>query len=423
MSAPMEPPNRRAQVSRDVLLRPLGAFETLYYRYAQRNPLHFAVAAEFGIALGESGVRSALAAVQHRHPLLSAYVEDRPDGRLAFHRPEIVAPIELTVSRQPSHEWQTHAARELSRPFDRSRAPLMRALLIGDRSASTLLLTFDHTIADGISAVLVLDDVVAALNGEHLTPLPLPASQEDMIARSLPAVESFPDFSAADPRMTPACSIRAFDSATTLEIHKAELSATETTRLVQRCRAERTTVHAALVAAASRVRGKERGEDFIGVFTAINFRDLIGADRDCADYFVGTRTGMAPLDGSSVWDQARVVGGELAGPRSAAGVATTSAVIQQSIPADAGVEAVEDFLVSNLSFELMISNLGVREVGGARAVRPTAVWGPIVFDQVDGEYASGVITYDNRLRIVTCGHTPVETFVEEVRGVLLEACA
>jgi hypothetical protein len=66
------------------LIRPVDALERLFYRYSERNPAHFLVVAEFGEVLTADQLRPALAAVQRRHPLLSAHVEDRPGTRLGF---------------------------------------------------------------------------------------------------------------------------------------------------------------------------------------------------------------------------------------------------------------------------------------------------------------------------------------------------
>ncbi|MFQ6147116.1 condensation domain-containing protein [Streptomyces seoulensis] len=406
-------------------LRALGAFERLYYRYTEHNPMHFLLVAEFGTTLREEDVAASLAAVQRRHPLLSAHVEDRADTRLAFCRAHDAAPVELTVTRADRRTWQQTAARELSRPFDRSRAPLMRAALVLDASGSTVLLTFDHTVADGMSSVAVLNDLVAALNGRPLEPLPLPPSQEEMIARALPPIEDFPvtEPPAADPRMSALGSIRPFDPATPPHVATCELDRTETSRLVRRCRAEGTTVHAALVTAASLARAEGSGEDFVRVVTPFNFRGLIGAGGDCCDYFTATRTGMAPGEIPGFWEQARAVGGELAGARSAAGVVAVSAATRQYIPVDAGTQEAEQFLVGGLAYEMLISNLGVRDLEDSGPVRPDALWGPVLMCQVAGEFVIGVTTYEGRLRMVGCGHAPTETFLADVRDRLRAACA
>ena len=121
--------------------------------------------------------------------------------------------IELAVHERDDSQWQSLAADELARPIDRSAAPLMRAVLLKGESTSAVLLTFDHTIADGISSVVVLDDLVASLNGHRLTALGVPPSHEERIALRPPSPEhqSLPEAAAADPRMLRPSSIRPFD--------------------------------------------------------------------------------------------------------------------------------------------------------------------------------------------------------------------
>ena len=48
------------------LVRPLGGMERMFYRFAERNPAHFSLVAEFDIVLAEDQLRAALLAVQQR---------------------------------------------------------------------------------------------------------------------------------------------------------------------------------------------------------------------------------------------------------------------------------------------------------------------------------------------------------------------
>jgi len=68
------------------LVRPVDALERLFYRYSDRNPVHFMLVAEFDDVLDEDAVRSALELLSRRHPLLQVHVEDRQGGRLGFYR-------------------------------------------------------------------------------------------------------------------------------------------------------------------------------------------------------------------------------------------------------------------------------------------------------------------------------------------------
>jgi hypothetical protein len=402
-------------------IRPIGALERLFYRYGERNPVHFQVVAEFGEVLTADRLKRALAAVQRRHPLLSAHVEDRPGTRLGFYRAATVAPIELSVRRGVGWSWHATAADELSRTFDRSRAPLMRASLVQGSASSALLLTFDHTIADGISSVLVLEDVIAALNGEALPNLPVPQSQEHIIAGALGDVDPFdPAELPDDPRMRTPSAIRPFDGALT-NVHTMAIGPLETARLVERCRAERTTVHSALVVAMCRVRAALCGEEFVRVLNPINFRALIGVERDCGLYIQSTWTGLSPLDGAAFWEQARATTAHLEVARSARGIRTASLAIQQAVPVDAEARHAEELFSQMFPWEMLISNLGVQNLDGNGPLRPTAVWGPVVQSQTDGEYVTGITTYDGTLRMVTCGYSVPTTFLKSVCAALLAA--
>jgi hypothetical protein len=298
----------------------------------------------------------------------------------------------------------------------------MRAVLLNGPSSSAVLLTFEHTIADGMSSVVILNDLVASLNGHRLTALGVPPSQEEMIALTLPSPEHQPirEAAVADPRMLKPSSIRPFDGSPS-HIHTLALRSPDTARLVDRCRTEQTTVHAAIVTAASRVRATLRGEDFVRVVSPINIRELIKAGEYCADYLSDTVTGMAPWDGPQFWDQARAVNAELSAARSAPVIATVPAMMRQAVPVDAETHAAEQFLTTGVPWDSMISNLGVQDLAISGAIRPTAVWGPVLNTQIDGDYVTGVVTYQRRLRMVTCGYTPTAEYLENLATTLVQA--
>jgi hypothetical protein len=293
----------------------------------------------------------------------------------------------------------------------------MRAVLLKGQSSSALLLTFDHTIADGISSVMVLNDLVDSLNGHHLTPCDVPPSQEETIALRLPSSNHQP-IPEPDARMLKPSSIRPFDG-TRSHVRTVALNGPDTSRLVNCCRAERTTVHAAIVVASSRVRAALRGEDFFRVASPINIRPMINVGDDCADYIGVTVTGVAPWDGAEFWDQARAVTAELSVARSAEALAAMPAMLEQAIPVDAETPDSEQFLTIGMPWDSMISNLGVQDLAASGAISPTALWGPILNTQVDGDYITGVATYQGRLRMVACGYTPTEEYLQNLATMLV----
>ncbi|OBK68853.1 hypothetical protein A5653_14220 [Mycobacterium colombiense] len=406
------------EVQPAAFLRALGPRERCLYRYSERNPLLFVLIAEFDAALDARRVGDALYAVQCRHPLLSAHVKDVAATGLGFYRADSVAPIGLTFLRDVDRDWRPIAAQELTHPFDPADAPLMRATLVTHAESSTLLLTFDHVISDGISSVLVLNDLLAALDGQPLAALPLPESLEALATRRLNAsqISSVPT-DVDDPRMGVPTSILSFDARPPY-LHRVAMGRDATARLVTRCREERTTVHAAIVTAASRVRNALCGEDFVRTYSPINARDLVAQSAGCCLCISFACSGMAPADGNAFWHQARQTSDRLKGMRSAAGLMFGSAVIEEYFPINADCGAAEHFLRTLLPFELTITNLGVQSVPRFRRIRPRAIWGPVVLTQIEREYVTGVVTYDGQLRMTTCGYTPTAQFLENVCEIL-----
>lgn len=412
--------NNPQQGRATTLVRPLGAAERLFYRYSERHPAHFSIVAEFDEVLADKRLRAALDAVQRRHPQLSVHVEDRAGTRLGFYRAADVAPVELTVRRGPELAWQAAAAEELTRPFDRSRAPLMRAVLLQSASRSALLLTFDHTVADGISSTVVLRDVIAVLNGEALTSLPVPQPQEHVVTQAFESVEPLAFTAPDDPRMSTPSVIRPFDGTPT-NVRAMAMTHADTARLVARCRAESTTVHAALVVAMCRVRATDRGEGFIRVLSPINLRPILGIDGGCVMCIVPTATGHTPWDGTPFWEQARAMTAHLEVARSPSGIRTASVALEQMITIDAETADAEQLFSRISPWEIMVTNLGVQNLDGAKPLRPTAVWGPVVVSQTDGEYLTGVTTYEGGLRMVTCGYSVPASFLKGVGDALMAA--
>lgn len=404
------------------LTRPLGAFERVLYRFAERNPLNLSLVAEFDQRLDETQVRCALSAVQSRHPLLGVLVVDAPNAPhpIAFYRADDVPAIPLAFRHNEVDQWEKVLADERSKLFDRTRAPLVRAVLLADAVRSVVIVTVDHTVADGISCVTIIDDLVAALNGNELMPLPVPKAVEDVFSErhdsdSYEAIDMADLYT--DPRMQTPTTNRPFDGSPP-EIRSLAMSSSETARLVERCRAHETTVHAALVVAAGSVTARRRGQNFARVMSPINIRELLDVHGDCADYFTGASTGVA-LDEGPFWNQARAIAGQLNFARSAAGVAAGSVAMQQTVPVRATSTEAERFFTEVMPFDVVITNLGIQELTDSGPIAPAAIWGPAVQMHIAGEYVIGVVTYGNRLRMTVCSHGSVALYLEEVRSELM----
>jgi Condensation domain len=412
------------------LVRPLGAFERMFHLSEQKSTKHFCMVAELADDLDPDALGAGLLAVQHRHPLLNVHVEDHPQTRLGFYRPASVTPIPVTVvDAETGRTWRDLVAAELTRPFDLSHAPMIRVVLLrsGPSTPAVIVLTVDHLIVDGLSAAYLLRDLFSALSGHDLTALPVPPSQEDLIgalrdrqpAVAL-AVNNAPAPAQPEWLATPS-TIRPFDGALP---HVSAVSFNEdlTRRLITRARAERTTVHSALVSAMSQVIIASGRNEFVRVLTPIDIRTHLGVGDDVCLYISAARTAFIRPQLTDLWDMARTVGDQLAGARSVPAVLAASAATEQFIPVDATTQDAEAFTIAGLSFEAFASNLGVLDMGAPQPVRLVAIWGPAILGQIQGELSAGICTFNGQLRIVCASHDPFPDYLDRVRDVLDPAC-
>jgi NRPS condensation-like uncharacterized protein len=422
---------RSAGEATGALVRPLGAFERMYQRRQQKSTMHFCMVAVLADDLDPFTLAAALRAVQQRHPLLNVHVEDHPQTGLGFYRPAYVPPIPINVIyAEAGRSWRDVVAAELTRPFDTSCAPMMRVVLqrSGPSTPAAIVLTVDHAIADGLSAGNILRDLFAALNDCELQALPVPPSQEELIGAlrdgqpaAVQAANDQPQTVQPDWLSTPS-GIRPFDGAAP-HICTVCFGKDLTGRLVARARAERTTVHSALVSAMTQVLIESGRNEYVRMTTAIDFRSHIGVHDDVCLYFTATRTAFTREQLTDLWDMARTVGDQLAAARSLPALLAVSAAVEQFIPADATTQDAEDFMLGGLSFEAFASNLGVLDMGAPGAVRPVAIWGPAILIQVHGELSTGICTFNGQLRMITASYHPFPGYLDRVRDVLDAACS
>jgi predicted acyl esterase len=421
---------RSAGEATSALVRQLGAFERLYHRLQQKSTQHFCVVAELADDIDPFTLAGGLRAVQQRHPLLNVHVEDHPETGLGFYRPASVPPIPITdIDAEAGRSWRDVVAAELTRPFDTSRAPMVRVMLLrsGPSTPAAIVLTVDHVIVDGLSAGYILRDLLAALNGHPLQALPVPPSQEELIGVLRDGQPGAERAANGQPQpvqpdwLSTRSIVRPFDGAAP-HISTVCFDQDLTRRLVTRARAEDTTVHSALVSAMTRVIIESGRNEFVRMNSPVAFRSHIGVHDDVCLYFTVTRTAFTREQLTDLWDMARTVGDQLTAARSLPAVLAGSAAVEQFIPVDATTQDAEDFMVAGLSFEAFASNLGVLDMGTPEAVRPVAIWGPALLGQVQGELATGICTFNGQLRMVTASHDPLPGYLDRLRDVLDAAC-
>jgi hypothetical protein len=413
------------------IARPLGAFEHLFWLADQHRPLHFTVTAEIEGKTKPDDWRLALDRAQTRHPLLSVSIADLASDPHFVSHAGVRIPLRVVEARDPSLSWQAEASEELARPFESRNPPLARAVLVHGSDQAALILALHHSIGDGMAASYVIRDVLAALAGEDLAPLPLSPSQEELALVALDALAASETGDELQQEQAGAASSYRPRDGVRPTVRGLGLPKTFTEKLRNRARREGTTVHGALLAAlaivGAGVSPRWRGIP-IRVLSPINVRGALGAGEDCG-LFVGAATNgldSGDFDGSPArfWNLARHAKAGVASGQTEQGIVTVVSALQQAVENRPDVAAVAEFVSQAFAHEAVLSNLGQLPFGSRFGhLKLTSVWGPSVLGGFDGEQTVGVATVEGQLFLTQTSYTPPMGFLEEMQKTLVEACA
>lgn len=395
------------------VLRPLGALERMYHLWSSRHPMHHCLTVQLDTPADLAQWRRAVAALRRRHPLLGArVVEDSEEGpRFVLESDPDVTVLSTTAVTQ----WTAVVAAELAVPLTQGR--LFRATVLP--GGDTAVLVFGHEALDGRSAVEIAGELPALLAGQALPPLPLPPSREELLAASPHLQEVLEAGPVAppqeDPRLQVPAEIRPFDGIAPV-VSALELDEEFTGRLRSRCRAERSTLHAALVTALAQVVAVEQASDVVRVMSPIDVRGSLETKHDLGLYIHVGRTLVA--GGGAFWDTAREQAAALASRRSAMATARAAAAQTAFVGPRAGVGDAERLMTHGaLGLDVLVSNLGaLPAVAGIRSL-----WGPSMLNQVVGEQVVGALTMRDRLHLTCVSHDPTPDLLERAQEVLRAA--
>src|SRR4051812_30844669 len=165
--------------------------EIEYFNWCVGQPYNMVVAVQVRGRLRPDRLRSALDKVQQRHPLLGVNTEIGA-GELPWFSSEGVGPIPLTIVQDAEADApQVLAEGELTATFARdhpqsSRLPLMRVSLLLARDSSqpaSLVFTAQHVIADGLSMVFLVRDLLRFIEDPDaaVEVLDAPARPDDLL--------------------------------------------------------------------------------------------------------------------------------------------------------------------------------------------------------------------------------------------------
>lgn len=166
--------------------RPLRGFEQAMCITDEVAPFSVVSVLRLTGQLPASAVRTALDALQRRHPLLRASI--RPEGKGYAYHFDTAGPIPLeVVERAHPDSWIAAAEDELGRRIDQVAGPLIRCRYLFDQSGGDLIVTIPHNILDAACAAPLFAELLALCAGQP------PGSTDDTAGEGrLPASALYP---------------------------------------------------------------------------------------------------------------------------------------------------------------------------------------------------------------------------------------
>lgn len=150
------------------------------------SPFNVVCAVKIEGRLDPEKLRAALAAVQHKHPLLQARIV-LEKGSYYYVR-DGVGPVPLTImERKSPDDWLPVTEAELDRRMEVAQGPMLRCCYLlnpAGEGESEIILSFNHTILDATSGLPLLREFVRACGEEAVDLGPEPAGESQFPATS-----------------------------------------------------------------------------------------------------------------------------------------------------------------------------------------------------------------------------------------------
>lgn len=393
-------------------MRPIGLEEYLIWAYGQAAPNHFTVTAKIIGELSVEQLRHALAWIQPQHPFLRGKIALDQSGYPWFVEETATIPLRV-VERQSEQQWQQEVEHELAHPMDWNQAPLIRMVLVHAVDVSELIITCHHVLADGMSTVYLLRDILQAIaSPDHPQPvLPQHSAYEHLTAIASKLQQPIPQLPLA--WSAPVNTTPTLPENSRPRLLAWSLSPDMTSKVIQQCQQEQTSVHAAICAAFLLAVYQQHDSCVLNAqkqdlnqpatlrcFTPINIRQFLTPviQEDFGSYYTMYVTDHPITPHLSLWDLARAIKAQLkqkmAPDQIFAHLPETEAFVATRPSAD----VVKEVLQSLNSYDVLVSNLGQLNIPTQYGnLQLAAIYGPSATTHIPRDRFIGVATLGNQM--------------------------
>jgi hypothetical protein len=378
-----------------------------------KTPINFILLARFHRNIVTEDIRSALDRLKGRH---RAFDVSNSLDQHNLNAPETVPYLLSIIQDCSPDDWEAVAARELAQLFAEN-SPRARFVLIKHPYADDLLVVCDHDGSDGISAVLLLEDLLDLLNHPniHLTPLPIPPPVWEILPPSVTNSFSnrmmnlilmvvFSIMGLSKPKHTDS------NETSSYEITSYEFTSTFTDLFVARCRKEGTSVHSAICAALLLTLDPvfAKKSDKRTVSSPVSLRNLLSPElRGCAGMFYTTAVSSVSMNSArTFWDTAREIKQQMNKAEKSPSFYTAPLVLKllSRFLAKQPKDQESQIPKFPINYDFSVTNLGLVksnyiQENSDSSYTMDALYGPMV-NAFSGEKTVGVCTLGGNIRLV-----------------------
>jgi hypothetical protein len=402
--------------------RMLGSSEHIFWLLGKSVGSPVVMMAEVSGCAEERAWRNAFDALQCRHPLLQARI-----AKTRTHRPffERCGDAKIPVGFHGHPQWtgdKSYEARldellgvELSRPFNDTCGPLIRANVIVIGARTLTIIAAHHAICDGMSLTYCFRDLLLAVSGTSLQSLPFPASLDSRCGLLATQTATLPDpgESAAYPELMPT-------------VRRLKLSRDASARFCIRARVAGTTVHGGLTSAVLRAfyrLGIRTDQPQIRVFSPVDVRAQCGVNDECG-LFLGTMyASFNRCESGGFWELAREAMDRFG--VTAAREAIPVAIGRRRDLIEAGIDTKGAVALrqGSMARDIMVTNVGrTRFDAEIGSFKVKSLWGPLALSGCPGDYTVGVSTIDDCIHLSLASRLPTDAILPAVEDEMIAAC-
>ncbi len=268
--------------------RRLGLVEELYETLHSMGAEIYVNIASIQGRLSLDVLKAAIDLLQKRHPLLQVHLQKSDDGFYFCANGTLAIPLR-TIDRQQEQQWLEIAEDEMLQKFSGEFEPLCRITLLQTSEqlgSNELIVTFHHAIADGISVLHLMHDLLSyyqqLVEGIPIAPidtLPMLPPLDRLLETCLSEADAA-DRTQVTPKPTSPSPIMIVEQTAPVGDRQTRLITREFNQLLMsqlksRCRDEQTTVHGALCAAMILASVKELSSEvpvLVSCGSSVNLR-------------------------------------------------------------------------------------------------------------------------------------------------------